>query len=154
MIILRWSCWWSIFRFSCQWSIESWSNRRIDLNRIIDLTIKLIRLSGLDQLSGLTWLSGLIRLSVLIRLIYWSGRVIWIFSRVPELFLNSKTFIVSNSDFLVPRWLVSSDLRRSCTVGRTYPAGAKFSGRRFGVISFLLQLRRNCALRRNFSSGT
>ena len=38
---LRWSCRWSIFHLLCQWSIKSWSNRIIDSNWIIDLTIKI-----------------------------------------------------------------------------------------------------------------
>ena len=136
MIIFRWLCRGSIFCLSCQWSIDSWSNQRIDSNRIIYLTIKI---------------DSTIRIESTLR-IFWTLRIDstfeidstdilnWFFCRVLELFSNSKTFIASNSEFLIPRWLVSSDLRRSCRLRRTYPSGAKFSGLRFGVISFLLQL--------------
>ena len=57
----------------------------------------------LDLLESI-WLSGLIWL------IPWSSRVNWMFS-----------FIVSNSGFLIHRWLISSDIRRSCTVHQLIP---------------------------------
>ena len=50
------------------------------------------------------WLSGLIQL------IPWSSRVNWMFF-----------FIVSKPGFLIHRWLISSDLRRSCMVRQLIP---------------------------------
>ena len=105
MMNFCWSCRWSIFRWSCQWSLVSWSSWRLDLNQILIRLSGFILILGLNQFSGLTWLPGLLRLSGLIRLISWSSQVNWMFS-----------FIVSNSGFLIHRWLVSSDLHRSCTV--------------------------------------
>ena len=135
MIIFCWSCRLTIFGGRVNGILKvGWIVKLIQIR-------KLIRLSILIRLSGLSRLTVLISLSALIWLISWSGRVIWIFSRFPELFSNSKTFIVSDSAFLIPYWLVISDLRRGSTLRRNYLSGAKSSGQRSGVISFFAPTR-------------
>ena len=71
-------------------------------------------------------------------------------------FRTQKHSYFQTQNFWIPRWLVSSDLRRSCTLYRTYPAGVKSSSWRSEWFPFCsnLDLRRNFTLRKKFPSGT
>ena len=110
MMNFRWSCLWSDFRWSCQWSVTSWSSRRLDSNRVLIRLSRLIRISGLGQFSKLNRLPGIdltLRIDSTDPLIQ---------SSQLNVFLHS-----FKSGFLIHLWLISSDLRRSCTVCQLIP---------------------------------